>query len=1269
MKSRVPLVLVALSLLTAGLLWVVHGWLIRSVLPNVLRTQLTAALKRDVSFGSVDTNLISYISVKDLVVAKGTSVREGSAVAVKEVIIKYKLIRLLLAPKSWPTAITRVEVVEPRVELAHEEVFPKPAPGKPRLDHEGAVESGPAAALPLPKTFMRVTDGTITLTRFGRPVLEVKRFGGNLDLRGLPRIEGSVKFVVAPEGTLVASGFCHLGLRTFKGELSIDRLALGQFSDLARLADPELAVGVGGRLTAELNVKGGFMTLDELIGKTTGRGSLKLDNGSLTVRGSPLVTEVSAAGALNGRQIVLERLGARVFSGALNAAGSLENLGLGKLRLNGILEQVPVQALQALAPGLPDDLEGQVTFEFSATGTGRAPLFYGRLTAPELGIPGVLAKDVVAEAGYSAGTLKLTNLTARLWEGIFAGEGTLRALATGVQELDFSLKGEGVNVARSPLGHKNRFTGRADLSVNLQGPLSHLTGVAHAALTKVRAKGVPVGNLVVDAQFKGGKIVAEAWTVNRTVVATGTIVVGDGARCEGCQVDVQERLPLILALAGVTLPKSFAGRASGKILIEGPLTKLVITIEAIGTGVRFGKLVLGDQIWVPKLVYRNKRLEVPEETPLELFWDLEDTRVTVHGAVPIAVFSKEGQEPIALHLECVKGRMDVLRRLGLIKRADGEFAMTLDLGGTTSYPSWSYTLAGSGGRIELNGHLFGKPITHWNLDARMRESEGIIRITITVDKQSQVLNGRFSMAGWKLGELDLNTWTEAASGSEEDIKGLPLSLEGVAQIRARLIARLIKGLGDDAILITGQEEGQPAELHLSSGVIRYSGMVQDRPEPARRDPVAEWAQRTLNIQGLMTCGEDVTYKPKTFLERGWGDIFKAVGSEEATFKEIGKRYVSLSGLKEIVGGLSVGFDVRIKEGSALKIAKRGDQVAAKGKLLIEAGGRLSLAHHDFTVVSEAGKENYIEFEGDEELQANVNVTGETVLYGQYLFTPTRESAFVEELPIRLMLTPLSPSELARRKKKPFLNFNYRLMAEPPMVVGEVAASAAADRLQDEPASSRQLSRSVLFIPDEITLFGALTGQQALVAAIQEGELKSQAASAGGRFIVVQLGAFVVKLFTWPLNLVGLKPDVSVRKSKLARRRREAARRQQALSPATQATPRVARVGGEQSIAASVLDDTELTIGKRFAKNFYFNWSTILLDSSRLVGRPISSLDTRPYGFITELAYRTSRYKGTLKARWFGLPDDPDEDRRREFFVGGEMNQSFRGVSQRETFEW
>lgn len=1256
LKSRRLWIAIAAVLVVIVAFRIGVRWFTRSILPSILRTQLTAALEREVEFSSVDTDLFSYFAVKDLVVAKGDSREAGSAVTVGKVVIKYRLIRLFLYPKAWTKAIRRIEVISPHFEVAMEEVFPE----RKRKRAAAAEEATAASLPPLPKTFMRVEDGRIVLTRRGRPVLEVRRFGGNLDLRDLPRIEGSVKFIIAPEAALTAEGYCHLGLRSFKGGISIDGLDFGQFSDLARLADPSLAVRVGGRLRAELEVQGGFMTLDELVGKTVGTGSLRLDDGSVAVHGSPVVTDMSASGALDGRRISLDRLEARVLSGRLDAAGRMANLGLGEVRMQGELKEVPVEALQVISPGFPEDLEGTLSFAFSATGTGRVPLFYGRLSSPRLGIPGLLAEDVIAEAEYSISSLELTNVRARLWEGTFEGDGSLRGLNAPVQEVDFSLEGKGFNVALSPLGKDDRFSGRADLSVKLAGPTSGPTGDLHARFTEVKAKSVPMSDIAASAHFEKGRVSVQAQTAKRTVVVSGDVVLGPDVLCEGCQADVQEQLPVILALSGVTPPEGFRGRVSARILLEGRIADPKVTVDAFASGVRFGKVVVGDQIRVPRFVYRAMTLEVPETHPMEVRWIPQETHVTAYGKVPVGAFSREGVAPVAFHLECLKGRMDVLERLSVLRKAEGGLTVVLDVGGTAAYPVWSCTLAGAGRTIDLASHVFSEPISRWDIDARMLNNEGIVKAGLTVAKQAQRLDGGFSMGGWKLGHLDLRTWTAAVSGDEDDLKGLPLDIPNVAKIYLKLNGRVVKETDSEAVLITGRETEQPAELNLSRGVIMYAGGEgAKKKEDAGPDPVAEWAKRSLDIQGRISFGEAVVYRPRTLSEKAVDDALKAVRSGGEARMEVIKQYLSFGGLTGLMRDLSVGFDVGIVEGSALEIAKRGGAMAAKGEIGLEEGGEVALAGKKFIVGGGAGSRNYIEFKPGDQLSGYVNITSETTLFNKYLLTNTGERVHMDRLRIRMVLSPPSADELdewGRSRKEQFLIFKYELVAEPPRVIGEVESAGAGE--------GQPSRRTVSFRPTSGALFAALTGQEDLAGAAQESAGTAAGSTIGGKIVGVPLG-LAVKLLRLPLGLIGA--DVSVGKSEMARQRDETS----ASSRSAAGTNGAA--GGMEDFMAGALDNTEVTIEYRIAKNLYANWRTILLDSSRLMRRTSTGLGSEmsnPIGNIAELSYRTSSYKGTIRTRFFEMPDDTDLDARpREYYLGGQVNRMFHGVGQKDDFVW
>jgi hypothetical protein len=716
---------------------------------------------------------------------------------------------------------------------------------------------------------------------------------------------------------------------------------------------------------------------------------------------------------------------------------------------------------------------------------------------------------------------------------------------------------------------------------------------------------------------------------------------------------------VILALAGLTPPENVRGQVSGRIHLEGLVVKPKVTVDAFGSGVRFGKVVVGDLIRVPRFIYQDHKLIVPGSHPMELRWVPQNTVVTAYGEVPTGVFSARGLEPVDFHLKCLNGSVDVLKRLNVIGKGEGGLTVVLDVGGSASYPVWSYTVAGSGRRIDLGRHVFAKPISRWKFDARMLNNEGILKAGIVVAKQGQMIDGDFGMGGWSLGHLDLSTWPVATSGDPDDLKGLPLDIENVARIRLKLVARVLKEMNSEAVLLTGKEEGRPAEVNLSRGVIMYAGGEGEKKEKDRPDKIGAWASRALDVQGLVSFGEDVSYRPKTFSEKAVDDALKAMRSGTKASTEVIKKYISIGGVAGLMRDLSVGFDVGIIEGSALHILKRGEIVTAKGRLSLEEGGELSLAGHDFIVGGDSGQENYIDFFPGETLRGFVNVTSETNLFNKYLLTSTGEKVHVDEMKIRMILVPPGREEMKDREKRDkvhFLNFEYGLVAEPPRVIGEVEFPGAG-----EGQASR---RTVSFEPTKEALFAALTGQEDLAAAAQEGVGAKVGSAVGSKLLSVPLG-LLVRILRFPLGMVGF--DVSVGKSELARR-------QDAMAAANQASADSAGSSGGMGIVAGALDNTELTVRRRIAKNFYFNTHMILLDSTQLMGRDAASVEqnaTRPVGAITELSYRTSRYKGTVRTRWFELPDDtkPDADQPKEVFVGGQVNQMFRGVGQKEEFEW
>jgi len=1279
LRSHLRLSLLAVALAVGAVLWLVNGWLVHRVLPPFLHKQLTAVLQREVEFADVNTNWLWYFEVKGLSVAASADPKAGKLFRAGKLVFRYHIVRLLrYLPTSNPLGgIRRVEIIEPSVEVPLEQLQEALAPS-PRSGAKKPKEASMTLP-PLPKTYVGIKSGTFVVTRRGVPVLEIRRIKAELDLRDLPQINGSVNFTIAPESSVSVDGGCHLSLKKFKGELALDRLDLGQLSDLARMLDPELAVRVGGLLDAKLEIEGGF--IDGLFGsemrdQSFGRGSLRLAQGSLALRGNPLITDAETSGYLDERQVVLEGLTARVFSGALSAAGSLGNLGQGRLRLRGKLEQVPIRALRALSPGLPSTLDGAFTFEFSASGTGRSPVFAGRIASPALWIPGFRVENLFAEMVYTIKELELTNLKANLWEGGIHGAGALRGLDGPDPTIKFDLQGIQFNVARTPLG--DGYAGTADLTAKLEGPLDRLVGTLAARVNQVRARGLAVGDLAADAKFEGGKVRIEAKTDKGTVSAAGTLVLSPVLALEDCRAEVHERIPVLIALVGVEPPPGFDGRVSGSVRAEGPVSDPVVTAEAVGSAVRYGKMVIGDVIRVPKFTFRKNTLEVPSDAPAELEWSAERTTIAMSGSVPVGALSGRGKEELRFHLECAQGRMELLRRLDLVKDANGVFDLYVDLAGTASQPAWKLLRFSSAGkRLVLKEPAFDRDFSGWSANVVIENDEGAVKDTwLGLDRQQQTFSGRFGMRGWLPEDMDVQTATVAAK--PKYLRGLPLSLEDFAEIRVRLDAHLIKQPGESQIMLSGSDPEKGAELTLASGVIRYAGpkmgevpgggatassaavaatrTAEGRPAGRPPEPsIFEKLYANLNFIGTVTIGQNVEFAPRTMVGKASQSFFKLLTGDRAALKKLFNQYATRAGWMEFSRDALLTFDLKIKDGSHLKVSKMGEALRAEGELALEPGGRVTLGPPglsvDFTIVGDPGLRQRIEFPVGETMMANLDLVAETVLYDKYLPTDVGgEPALVDELKVRLYVTPPRPDE---PRKDSFLQFNFDLKSEPETVVGEVGGGGIGAAAAAPGADSASQARMVTVKPDKGALMMALFGLDALNMA---GSSSPAGGGPGAGETIKQTGAMAI--FNAILNpirrLLGL--DVlSVRKSDLAARRQ----RQSSAGSSVQST------------SASVLDNTELTAGVALTRNLFLNQRVVLLDSTQSAVQSSSMAPTRSNttGFITEIEFRRSSYKLTTRGRWFGLPDDPRLDQPFELYGGVEVSQGFSGISRREPFIW
>lgn len=1063
--------------------------------------------------------------------------------------------------------------------------------------------------------------------------------GAYLDLRDVPRIEGSINFVISPETKIAATGACHLRLKDFKGSLTIEDLDLAQASRLAKVLGQVSALDAAGWLNADIEVQGGFMTLKELLNHTRGDGRLTIRNGALAVDGRTMLAEIETSGQLTGRRIKLDRFSASLLSGRLEAKGSLDNLGFGQLRLEGKLSQAPVAILQVLSPGLPEKFAGEFSFEFSATGTGRAPVFDGRLTAAALSIHGARVEEIVATAIYTLDEAHLTDLQARLWGGLLKGKGRIEGLRAGTPRIDFELDGEGLELAASPIGEI--YAGKASLALNFRGPLGKPVGEADLRISNLSGRNIMVGDLEAHAAFEEGRIAVEAKTASGSIQARGNVMLDKPVRCQDCQVNLQERIAPVLALINLQPPKDLDGRASATIRLSGPFKNLAIEGGAVASGLRLGKTAFGDRVAAPKFALQGGVLSVPEDSPLEVFWDTEDTSLKWHGKMPFSLFARRGQEKIECHFECVNGRMEILRRLNILKKAEGRFSLEMDVGGTSSYPVFhNLRLNGNGRRIVLHERIFADHIQRWSLSVEMKENEGRIRAVAAPGKKvRQELEGNFMMAGWDFG-ADVITKTVGQGG-------LPLEIEDVASMHAFLQGRIVKNAGETAVTIDGEDVEVGAEVELDNGVIRYEGQ-SSRKGPG---PMAQWAQRSLNFVGTITIGNNVYYRTKSLGRKAFDAFWKATmqGEKLATI-------AAGADVRGLLMGAALGFDVKIKDGSSLKYVKEGETFRAFGKVALEPGGELSLLRRKFVIVDIPGKEQVLEFLGGERIAPRVWAIGETVLYDVMLTTDTGENALVDELKIRLIVTPRDDQPVLGESDdagESFLNYRLELVAEPEIVSGVVELAR-----EEGTENSAALVKPVTLRPSQGALLAALTG----IGSMHKGSQGDQLVTSAAGGIIGGGLDMMVEPIRWMLERTGMVDVFRVRKANVARRR-------QAPGEATA----TGSSGGTQDAVASALENTEVTIGKNF-KNVYVGYHGILLDASGMLGTGRRSVAAEqspsPLGHELELVYRKGSFKLKGKGRFYGLPDDVKLDQKpQEVFAGGEISRSFSGVGQAEAFEW
>jgi len=1289
LRSRVVLLGAVVVIGGGAALWAVRGWLLHHVLPDILEKQLTQALNRETSFGDIGLGFIpnGYFCVKDLKIAKGKLLKDGTMVAAKQLVIRFKFVRFIFHPKDPAGAVRRIELEDPYI----------------NLDVAGLAENGGGKkrrkkdeqpAFAPPKTYLSLRGGTLVLTRRGREFMQLTRVKGDLDLREYPRVEGSLKFAVPPDSTVAMNGYVHFALKSFGWALSIDSLDLSKISDLVSAAAPGTPVKVAGRLTAELDIRGGFMTPAEILREMSGTGSLKLDDGAVFLRGAPVMTEAFVRGNMEDRAITLESLSARMLDGALTASGRLNDFGLGSVRLKGRLENVPLASLRALSPRFPASVEGVTSLEFSMTGTGFNPVVTAKLTAPVAGIAGIRLENLSAQAAASRSGVRLSSLKARFWDGTVEGSAEAWGWNEGKMALKADLTGAGLNVAKSPLG--GRYEGQGALTVKAEGPLDRLRGEVKLNVTKFKARGISNSDLTVHAVMDGNNIRVDAVNASKSASVRGLLVLGGpaGPRCEGCELDLQDRLTQLLALGGVEPPKGLAGRGSATIRVDGPLSKPVITAEAFVSGLKLGKMAIGDQVRLPRLVFKDSTLSIPASAPLELVWVSEGTRARAWGKVPVATFTGKGDQNVAFHLECLRADAAILKRLNLLKQAKGGFDLAADIAGTSAFPVfWSLTLDGSGKLLTTNGTVFAKDIEKWRIKARISDGEGVLEAAeFQVDKQKFGLireanrSNRFVLTGRSLSALDVGIETDWK-------KGLPVVVPDVAELRVKLRVRAIKDSQSDELWITGPDPSKGAEIEVSNGVIMYAGgggMKAKKPkkgeaesaEPEKPSAFSEWAKRSLCVLGTVTFGKNVRYRPPSLAAKfATGAVDAVTGNVDALNKMAG------SGLGGAMRSTLLDFDVVIKDGSAIKVKKERETRTAGGKMALEPGGKLILwagiTTYEFTLVNDLGVKHEVEFLPGDELAANVSATGEIVMRNKPINTGEgNQVATVDEIGIRINLRP--PDEVrdtdvkrALEASHQFLRYTMNLSSNPEVVSGVVTVTDVQAAQAGQPANVVAApAQPVTFRPD----------QKALLLALSP-DLAGFTKPGGGSQI---FGDFMKTTGIWVIfDTLIARPIKAILNLDVLKFQKS-----ETMAASSAATTGVAASGGgsagtaggggtgtasasspssSQQFMADVLKNSEVTIGKSLPWNFYTNWHVIMLDTTWLTGArnstAIGAEAPSKTGVIGELEYHTLQYKATGRWRFFSLPDDPYLDKKYEGYVGVEMNQMFAGVGQRERFIW
>ncbi|HXJ75649.1 MAG TPA: hypothetical protein VNM37_22525, partial [Candidatus Dormibacteraeota bacterium] len=405
------------------------------------------------------------------------------------------------------------------------------------------------------------------------------------------------------------------------------------------------------------------------------------------------------------------------------------------------------------------------------------------------------------------------------------------------------------------------------------------------------------------------------------------------------------------------------------------------------------------------------------------------------------------------------------------------------------------------------------------------------------------------------------------------VRGLPLALEDIADIRVMLTGSLHKDADDSQITVAGPNDQTGASVVLSEGTIYYigggggGGGAKKSVTASGGPPAPSWFVRHVNFLGTVSFGRNVSYTPVSIwskITKGGLKLFTDKAARRNLMNQFSTKSGATAGILAGTRDAAVEFDVRIKEGSSMMLSKIKEEYGAEGKLELEPGSKINLilpspttvvTKVPFTIVDDPGKRQEVSFPGGEfGLRANVTMTAEKILFDHSFQTPDGP-ATVDELRVLLTLVPRTEQELLDQKRdedRQFLNFKMSFSAEPDTVTGQVEAKEGAG--PPHPVTIR---------PSQADLFTALTGAD---AATGSGDaMKSSLASAG-----VQGGLnFVLRPIKWALGLIGF--DIGVKESSQSKRRQP--------TPAT--TPGDPGPGSTQpSVLASALQSQEMTVGRQ-----------------------------------------------------------------------------------------